>query len=96
MAICLFPARVGTSTFDAILIDRTFPDLYFDLACKQLCFPPGKSIKKRNESTTSELCRAFSELFKSIFHNLSRAFQNFFETLKNCIEPSSERVYNYY
>ena len=56
---CLFPARVGTFTFDAILFDSTFPYLYFDLACKQLCFPPGKSINRRNESTTSEL---FGEL----------------------------------
>ena len=30
-----------------------------DLACKQLCFTPGKSINRRNESTTSEL---FGEL----------------------------------
>ena len=56
---CLFPARVGTFNFDAILFDSTFPYLYFDLACKQLCFPPGKSINRRNESTTSEL---FGEL----------------------------------
>ena len=39
---CLFPARVGTLSFDAILFDSTFPYLYFDLACKQFCFPPGK------------------------------------------------------
>ena len=56
---CLFPARVGTLTFDAILFDSTFPLLYFDLACKQLCFPPGKSINRRNESTTSELLQNF-------------------------------------
>ena len=49
---CLFPARVGTPTFDAILFDSTFLYLYSDLACKQLCFPPGKNINRRNESTT--------------------------------------------
>ena len=37
---CLFPARVGTLTSDVILFDGNFPYLYFDLACKQLCFPP--------------------------------------------------------
>ena len=49
--ICLFPARVGISNFDVILLDSTFPYLYLDLACKQLCFPPGKGINRRNEST---------------------------------------------
>ena len=57
--VVFFPARVGTFTLDAILFDSTFPYLYFDLACKQLCFPPGKNINRRNESTTSEL---FGEL----------------------------------
>ena len=47
----LFPARVGISNFDVILLDSTFPYLYLDLACKQLCFPPGKGINRRNEST---------------------------------------------
>ena len=75
----LFPARVDTPTFDAILFDSTFPYLYFDLACKQLFFPPGKSINRRNESTTSELCRTFEKPFKRTPHNLSRAFQNLFE-----------------
>ena len=28
-----------------------FPYLYFHLACKQLCFPPGKGINWKNEST---------------------------------------------
>ena len=43
---CLFPARVGISNFDVILLDSTFPYLYLDLACKQLCFPPGKGINR--------------------------------------------------
>ena len=46
-----FPARVGISNFDVILLDSTFPYLYLDLACKQLGFPPGKGINRRNEST---------------------------------------------
>ena len=48
---CLFPARVGISNFGVILLDSTFPYLCLDLACKQLCFPPGKGINRRNEST---------------------------------------------
>ena len=46
----LFPARVGISNFDVILSDSTFPYLYLDLECKQLCFPLGKGVKRRNES----------------------------------------------
>ena len=52
---CLFPARAGIFIFDVILLDSTFPYLYLDLACKQLCFPPGKGINRRNESTISGL-----------------------------------------
>ena len=51
--------RVGIFIFDVILLDSTFPYLYLDLACKQLCFPPGKGIKTRIESTIGELCRTF-------------------------------------
>ena len=47
----LIPARVGISNFDVILLDSTFPFLYLDLACEQLCFPPVKRINRRNEST---------------------------------------------
>ena len=56
---CLFPARFGILTFDVILFDSTFLYLYLGLACKQLCFPPGKGINRRNESTISELSRTF-------------------------------------
>ena len=31
-----------------------FPYLYLDLACKQLCFPPGKGIIRRNEITKTQ------------------------------------------
>ena len=34
-----------------IMIKSTFPYLYLDLACKQICFPPRKGINRRNEST---------------------------------------------
>ena len=51
---CLFPARVGIFIFDVILLDSTFPYLYLDLACKQLCFPPGKGINRKNEITIAE------------------------------------------
>ena len=49
--VVFFPARVGFSNVDVTLLDSTFPYLYLDLACKQLCFPPGKGINRRNEST---------------------------------------------
>ena len=51
---CLFPARVGFSDFDVIMYKVHFPILYIDLACKQLCFPPGKGIDRRNESTKTQ------------------------------------------
>ena len=63
MEMLFFPARVGTPTFDAIIFDRTFHYLYLDLACEQLCFPPGKGISRRNESTTSELERTLFGTF---------------------------------
>ena len=56
--------------FDAILLDSAFPYLYLDLECKQLCFPPGKGINKRLESTFSELfgtLQSLSELFRTFF-----------------------------
>ena len=34
-----------------IMIQVLFPYLYLDLACKQLCFPPRKGIKRRSKST---------------------------------------------
>ena len=71
---CLFPARVGTLAFDAKLFDSTFPYLYFDLACKQLCFPPGKSINKKNESTTSE---HFTELFENFVRTVENLWRTF-------------------
>ena len=46
-----FPPDSAYSDFDVIHLDSTFPYLYLDLASKQLCFPPGKGINRRNEST---------------------------------------------
>ena len=80
-----FPARNGTPTFDAILFDSTFPYLYFDMACKQLCFQPGKSINRRNESTNSERCRTFQSLSREyfiIFQELSRTFSKLLKLLR--------------
>ena len=51
---CLFPARVGIFDFDVITYKVLFPILYLDLACKQLCYPPGKGIYRRNESTKTQ------------------------------------------
>ena len=39
------------SDFDAVIYESTFPYLYLDLACKELCFPPGKAINRKSEST---------------------------------------------
>ena len=50
-----FPARVGISNFDVIPLDSTFPYFYLDLACKQLCFQPGKGINRRNGSTENTI-----------------------------------------
>ena len=36
---------------DSVIYKSTFPYLYLDLACKKLCFPPGKGKDRRNEST---------------------------------------------
>ena len=49
--VVFFPARVGISNFDVMPLDSTFQYLYLDLASKQLCFPPGKGINRKNEST---------------------------------------------
>ena len=64
--VVFIPAKVGPLTFEAILFDSTFPYLYFDLACKQLYFPPGKGTNRRNESTTSELFGNFTELYRTL------------------------------
>ena len=62
-----------------------------------------KSINRRNESTTSELLGNLTELGRTFESHSSEhfvIFQEFFrtfsKTLRNCIEPSSERVYNYF
>ena len=86
MESCLFPARFGTTTFDAIFFDSVFPYLYFDLACEQLCFPPGKSMKRRNESTTSERCRIFQNFSREYFYNLSRTFSKLLRTVSNLLQ----------
>ena len=48
---CLIPAWVGIFDFDAMINRVFFPICTFDLACEELCFPPGKGIERRNEST---------------------------------------------
>ena len=57
--VCLFPARVGIFDFDVIMYKVLFPILYLDLACKQLCFPTGKGINRRNESTKTQVLLLF-------------------------------------
>ena len=59
---CLFPAWGGILMFNAIPLESTFPFLYLDLVCKQLYFPPGKGINRKNEGTNSGLFRTSSEL----------------------------------
>ena len=63
---CLFPARVGISDFDVILFNSTFPYLYLDLACKQLCFPPGRGINRRNESSRDTIFPSCTIFFHEI------------------------------
>ena len=87
--VVLFPARVGTPTFDAIPFDSTFLYVYLDLACKQLCFPPGKGINRRNESTTAERCRTFQSLSREhfiIFQELFRTFSKLLRTVSNLLQ----------
>ena len=95
---CLFPARVGTLPLDAILFDSTFLYLYFDLACKQLCFPPGKSINRRNESTTSEHFAEFSENLVRSVENLWRTFliifQEHFRTFSKLLRTALKLLRN--
>ena len=33
--------------------------LYLDLACKNLCFPPGEGINRKNESTKTQVLVLF-------------------------------------
>ena len=82
----LIPARVGTPTFDVIPFDSTFPYLYLDLACKQVCFPPGKGINRRNESTTSELFRAFREKNSECSWEHFRTFSKLSRTVLNLLQ----------
>ena len=46
-----FPIESASFFFDKQYDESTFPYLYLDLACKQLCFPPRKGINRRNKST---------------------------------------------
>ena len=62
--VVYFPPESAFFIFDAILLVSTFPFLYLDLACKKLCFPPGKGTNRRNESTISERCRFFQNLLR--------------------------------
>ena len=48
----VFISRQGRHlSSDKYYDSSTFPYLYLDLACKQLCFPPRKGINRRNKST---------------------------------------------
>ena len=94
---CLFPARVGSPTFDAILFDSTFPYLYFDLACKQLCFPPGRSINRRNESTITERCRTFQSFSREhfiFFQELFRTFSKLSRTVSNLLQNECTIIFD--
>ena len=57
----------------------------------------GKSMNRRNESTTSallgnstEFCRTFESHSREHFIIFQVLFRTFSETLKNCIQPSSD------
>ena len=50
--VCL-PPDLTFSTL-MLYLKSTFPYLYLDLACKQLYFPPGNGINRRNGITSSD------------------------------------------
>ena len=45
------PPESASFPFDKYYDYSTFPYLYLDLACKQLCSPPKKNINRRNKCT---------------------------------------------
>ena len=93
---CSFPARVGTLAFDAILFDSIFPYLYFDLACKQLCFPPGKSINRETKVQSQnfgELLRTLDNLFRA-FQELFIIFQEHFRTYSKLLRTALNLLQN--
>ena len=73
--------------FDAVFYKSTSLYLYIDLACKQLCFPPGKGIDRKNESTKDTIVDSrFLYRFLSNDDNIQYSwFPNIvlFETVKN-------------
>ena len=87
MERCLFPARVGNFKFDAILYKVLS---YLHLACKQLCFPPGKGVNRRTESTNLELFGTLSESCILNVHSVVLAILTsihlffFVSTTENC------------
>ena len=99
--VVYFPPESAFSPLMLYLSTALFPNLYFDLACKQFCLLPGKSINRRNENTTSELFGNLTEIYRTFESHSSELlkifqelFRTFSKTLSICIEPSSERVYN--
>ena len=52
--VVYFPPESAFFNFNVIIYKALFPILYLDLACKQLFFPPGKGINRRNESTKTD------------------------------------------
>ena len=44
--VVYFPPESAFLSFDGIPLVSTFPYLYLDVACKQLCFPSGKGINR--------------------------------------------------
>ena len=59
--VVYFPPESAFLTFEVLFPESIFPYLYFDLAGKQLCFPPGKSINRRNENTGNRSCFIFPQ-----------------------------------
>ena len=47
----VYSRQSGIFNFEVMMSKVFSPYLCFDLAGKQLCFPPGKSINRRNENT---------------------------------------------
>ena len=66
------------------------------MACKQLCFPPGKSVNRRNESAMSELFRAFRENNSESSRELLRIFLKLFRTVLNLLQNECIIIIDWY
>ena len=83
----------GRFHFDTVSIKSTYPYLYRNLACKQLCFRQWKGKNGRNESTGSEevllFCSTDDNVQNSYFPTL------FYSKVSKIDLPSVEKNIKY-